>query len=1192
LHIKRLEIHGFKSFADRTSLELAPGITVAVGPNGCGKSNIADALRWVLGEQSVRLLRGVRMEDIIFNGAASRKPLGFAEVSVTMDHNDGRLGLDYREVTVSRRLYRDGTSEYLLNRRVCRLKEILDMFMDTGIGKEAYSFIGQGRIDEILHARPEERRLIFEEAAGVQKYKNRKREAERRLFETHENLLRVDDIIRELSAQLEPLQAQAASARRYLDLRDELKNTEVALFVHDAGNSRNRIRETESLCRKAADESLHRQADIAKRDAELTACQIALDEKQALLTKTQYETQHLSAEMEKARGMLVLTEEKLRSIQHLAASLSADISESNRQVAALETGDRQDQNEVAEVTESIIKLSAELVDLENSLRAMDNPPEAELVRLSQVELDNLLTEMRTLQSESERQRLGSEQVTAQMDRLRQEKEKKAEALSLIEGKRANLLAAQSSLRQEWELKLSRKSTSQRQAEELQAQKELLDRQIREGEKRLAATEGRLRLLQELESTHTGYTHGVKVILEAKKANDPVIRDVLGTVADFLQVPAPFVAAVEAALGPALLNLVTKDDTVAKGAIAWLKKVNGGRATFLPLNLLALQQSQRKAANLQHFDGYLGVASSLVDAPSPFKKVVEMLLSRVHIVRDLDTAVPVARALHFRERVATLDGELIQPGGAMTGGREKSRAGILSRRREIGELAQAQAKEGEQLHALTGEQTVLSGKLETELQLSKELDDQCFRYEQEIALEEREITLLCEHALALAASLASLEEEAVVLTEQVAVFSAAGQTALKSLEELAGREREVRVNLAHLQGKLAAREQERSDLRERHTECRFRLAASREKQEYFAAANERQAKVKHELSTAIRQKEDELGKCQVSSLELKHELSAAREEEAALEQALKQLISELSLRENSVRMLSSQLQTKRDGLRQSEKEFSALERRQHRLELEREKSEHELQAVLDRLRHSWQLSLEEAEMLSPALVDHSAALERAAGLKQELLSVGTVNLGAIDEHLRITERIDFLTAQRNDLSAAGNDLQKIIRDVDVLMAEKFAAAFDVLNENFGQVFRELFGGGKSLLKLTDPKNLLESGVEIIAQPPGKRLQHLSLLSGGEKALTAIALLFAFLRVKPAPFCVLDEIDTALDEANLTRFNSYLRRLSAETQFILITHRKNTMEQADMLYGVTMEEPGISKLISVRLGAPAYRETNAG
>lgn len=1185
-------MYGFKSFVDRTTLELTPGITVVVGPNGCGKSNIADALRWVLGEQSVRLLRGTRMDDLIFNGAASRKPLGFTEVSVTMDHSDGSLGLDYREITVTRRLYRDGTSEYLLNRQTCRLKELLEMFMDTGIGKEAYSFIGQGRIEEILNSRPEERRLIFEEAAGIQKYKNRKREAERRLAETDENLLRVNDIIRELYAQLEPLQAQAAAARCYLDLRCALKNIEVSLFVHEAQALYSRIRETDALCGKAADAAIQRQAEAAGKEYQLTTCQITLDEEQSVLMKLQRETQYQSSELEKECMRVSLAEEKLRNLQQHAADLEIAVRELEQQYAAMQAGKQQDQKEMAETATAIEKLSEELVELENLLSAAQSLPEADQVLLEQAELERLLSEIRSLQVEYDRFRLRSEQLALRQDRLLQEELKKTEELSLLEEKTENLFTKKIARQQEWESTVADKHAAQQTVKELAAQEELLDKQSLEAEKQLAETGGRLRLLQELEANLTGYGHGVKTVLEAKKNNKVNLDGIHGTVADILRVPAPYVAAVEAGLGSALLNLVAEDDTVAKDAIAWLKQIKGGRATFLPMNLLAAQQSYRTTAKLRFIEGYLGVASQLVEAPSRFQKVADMLLSRVHIVRDLDTAVTVAGALRFRERVATLDGEVIQPGGAITGGWEKRQGGILSRRRDAEELRQVVAGEQEQLLSFAKARTLLSDRLETAQRLSKSLDEQCLRHEQTLSFYERELVYLREQSLVLRTSLASLEHEAGMLSEQAGESAAAGREALAKLEILAGKEKETRLALKQLQEKMTNRKQEKKHLRERHTECRIQLAALGNKQEFLKEVKERQARVEQDLTTAIRLKEVELKKCRTLYQELLEELAVNRDAAAALEQTLKTLFSELSDKEKTVRTLAGQLRHEREELRQSEKEFSALERQQHRLELEREKLEHELQAVLARLRHNWQLEFAEAEAVAVPVAECSAAHKEAEELKEAFQALGAVNVGAIEEYSRVKERVDFLTVQRNDLSAAGRDLQKIIREIDLLMGEKFAASFAVLNESFGLVFKELFGGGKSMLSLAEPQNLLESGVEIIAQPPGKRLQHLSLLSGGEKALAAIALLFSFLKVKPVPFCILDEIDTALDEANLARFNSYLQRLAGKIQFILISHRKKTMERADMLYGVTMEEPGVSKLISVRLGAATHLESSAG
>lgn len=1192
MYVKRLEMHGFKTFADRTTLELTPGITVVVGPNGCGKSNIGDALRWVLGEQSVRLLRGMRMEDIIFSGAAGRKPLGFAEVSVVLDHSDGRLALDYREVTVTRRLYRDGTSEYLLNRHACRLKEILELFMDTGIGKEAYSFIGQGRIDEILSARPEERRLIFEEAAGIQKYKSRKREAERRLTETAENLLRVGDVIRELSGQLEPLTVQAATGRRYLELREELKNVEIDLLVHEARTLRGRWQEKEALCREAANELLKRQTALAEKEVELAGRQQVLDEEQSALTLLQSEVQRFSAELEKGQGRVALALEKRRGLQQQSAGMSMSLQEMDDRQTALDAEREQVKKTLAEVAAAMGRADEELSGSERALVSLEAAPEVRQAMACRDALESLLTEIRRLQSEHDRLNLGREQLAGHFVRLRQESAQKAAERSALEEKRDDLLATRHSLQQEWGSLVQQRQQKQVVAGEMLARQEILDEQRRQGEKRLAEIDGRLRLLQELESSLAGYGQGVKMVLEAKKRGETGLAGILGTVADVLQVPDRYVTAVEAALGSALLNLVTEDDDDAKKAITFLKKTKGGRATFLPLNLLGGQTYRRSAEKVTQYSGYLGVAAELVDTPERFRKVVETLLSRVHVVCDLEAAVPVARALHFRERVVTLDGDVMLPGGAITGGVEKKQGSILSRRRETTELAQTQAHERRQLAVLAQERQMLADKLAAALDDTKVLEEQSRQQERTISLLERDLTFSGEQLLKLAVALDSLEREMAEMSGKESSKAAAADVTICELAAAHEREKELRFALAGLQGKLDAKELEKRNLREQHTECRIRLAALEKQQEHHEEALGRLFREKTALAAARRRKEEELQRQKALCLELEIEIDENREALGALEKSQTGLLEGLLAKEKAVRLLTTGLRDETERLRLTEKELSAMERRQNRLDLEREKIETEWQSALDRLRENWQLEFAEAERLSRPCDDRAAAISRFGGLKEALQALGMVNLGAIDEHARVGERVEFLTAQREDLCRAEKDLQRIIREIDGRMGEKFATSFASLNESFGQVFKELFGGGSASLCLTDPDNPLESGVEILAQPPGKKRQHLSLLSGGEKALTAIALLFSFFKVKPAPFCLLDEIDTALDETNLAKFSAYLQRLAGKIQFILVSHRKKTMERADMLYGVTMEEAGVSKLISVRLSDSARPEASAG
>jgi len=1181
LFVKRLDMHGFKSFADKTSLQLTEGITVVVGPNGCGKSNITDAIRWVFGEQSARHLRGTRMDDIIFGGTSSRKPLSFAEVSVTLDHSDGMLGIDYSEITVTRRIYRNGESEYLLNKRPCRLKDIVELFLDTGIGKEAYSFMGQGRVDELLNARPEERRQIFEEAAGILKYKSRKREAERRLAETAENLLRVGDIIHELSAQLEPLSGQAKTAQRFLTLRGDLKKQEVDLSVHDASKLRERWYDLDQQALKAADELLERQTAIGKLENQLTDKQLFLDEEQSAVTLVQRDAQQCTAELEKLQGKMAVTREKIIGTERQAAN-------ANLALAELDTGDEALEAECRRITELLKELEINLDKArdnlntaERELAAMDTSPEALRSHACTEELEALLPETRRLQNDLDRLEIETEQFTARLLRLQTEEAGKAEARLVLGEKTERLYAEEQDfaklltgiVQQQVELREQRNRFIQTQSA-LAAKRDA-------GEKKLSDILSRIRLLSELDEAMSGYFHGVKTVLAAKKQDNNIFPGVLGTVADMVDVPPEYVSAVEAALGPALQNLIAVDDSVAKEAITYLKKIKGGRATFLPLNLIDSPPRRNVPPELSSQPGYIGVAADLINTSARFRPIVESLLSRVHVVRDLNATVPAAKSLQFRERVVSLEGDVILPGGAITGGTEKKPAGVLSRRKEADSLKKEESQQRERLISFEKEQTEINTELAAIDKELTEYEEKARSLEVTQSVKQNEYRFLQEQAVVLDKELAAFSREAGELSKAEEIRSAAMLTVKDKWERNQEQERNLRYEQAKLSGVLSAREQEKRSLRERYTDYRVRLASLQQQRRHLEEEMERLRNEQTALKGRRHGKETEIKELQTALLVLQGTLEEGKEEVSAVEEKRSIMLAGLLEREKALREATTAFREETEELRQQEKTLTSLERRMARQEVDRGKVETELDAVLTRLRESWELEFEDAQKIAAPLTDREAVRASISTLKEEMQALGTVNLGAIDEYKRVAERVEFLTVQRADLQEGEKDLQRIIQEIDGRMGEKFSTSFAVINESFGVVFKELFGGGRAYLRLTDPENPLESGIEMIAQPPGKKLQHLSLLSGGEKALTAIALLFAFLKVKPTPFCVLDEIEAALDETNLAKFNKFLQSLRGQTQFIIISHRKKTMEQADILYGVTMEESGISKLISVKL-----------
>lgn len=1183
MHIKKLEIHGFKSFPDKTTLELTPGVTVVMGPNGCGKSNISDAIRWVLGEQSARCLRGTRMEDIIFSGTANRKPLSFAEVSATLDNSDARLGIDYQEVTVTRRLYRNGESEYLLNRRPCRLRDVLEVFMDTGIGKEAYSFIGQGRVEEILNARPEERRQIFEEAAGILKYKNRKREAERRLAETAENLLRVNDIIGELSGQLQPLSVQARTAHRYLALREELKLAEVNLMVHDAASLRQQLADLDARFLVARDELLERQSAITTKEIDISEQQLVLDTEQDELDRLQRELQQISTGLDKVQSGMAVNREKKSGLERqveLAAQALADEEALRGRVLG---EDERARLAVDAVAHSIQAAGAELEAAEAELAARESSPEVRAAYECQRKLEALHPGLRRLQSEYDRMTIELDQMGERQERLLREREDRMRDQRLLEENKNKVrLDKEKQLAElsRFDEELAGKITAQ---VELVGRTGTLEEKFLVGRKRFEDTAAKVKLLKELDEAMAGYYQGVKTVLRA--AGEQKLAGIVGTVADIIRVQDAYVTAVEAALGPALQNLVSEDDSAARQAIAYLKKTRGGRATFLPLNLLSGRRVGINPAEPAGIEGYLGTAAAVVQADPRFAVVVDNLLSRVHLARDLEAALSVAKALRFSDRVVTLEGDLVLPGGAINGGADRKQGGVLSRRKELAGLEEELQRQRRELSLLErslaqDKNRVLTG--ESELARLQESRKQA---ELSLSLLKKEEEMLCTQVESAAVLVRRLEEEVASLARQLEEKQKAVTRASAELQQEQDREGSLRRELARLQGMLAAQEQEKKSLRNRCTEIRVRLARLQKQQEYCEAEIGRHASELQRAEARKNLREEEIRGYRTDILELSGRMEQDREKAAALEKTRSRLLTGFLARERALKEWTTARREEMELLRQAEKGLSTLERRQARLEMEREKAMIELQAVLNRLQDSQQLGFEEAKRLAQPVTDRIAVLEQTARLREDINNLGTVNLGAVEEYRRVGERAEFLESQRRDLLEGEKDLKRIIREIDDRMGEKFAASFAVINEKFEEVFKELFSGGRAQLRLTEPDSLLETGIEIVAQPPGKKLQQLSLLSSGEKALTAIALLFAFLKVRPAPFCILDEIETALDEANLAKFNEFMRKLSVQSQFVLISHRKKTMEQANILYGVTMEESGISKIVSVRLRSVA-------
>ncbi|MGE5528702.1 MAG: chromosome segregation protein SMC [Patescibacteria group bacterium] len=1182
MYLKRLELFGFKSFADKVEIAFQPGVTAVVGPNGCGKSNIADALRWVLGEQSLRALRGARMEDVIFAGSDNRKQLGLAEVELVLDNTDGYLPLAYSEVSVARRLYRSGESEFLINKAPVRLKDIQELFLDTGLGKEAYSVIGQGKIDAILSAKAEDRRAIFEEAAGVVKYKLRKAAAMRRLEETEANLVRVMDLITELESQLGPLQEQALKAEEHGRLQGELTALEINLVGHELAVL------DENIARAGAglDRARERDGELALEEAALEAGIEEAKQKGAALNEEVDRCQQAvflcDNRAEQERGRQEVIREKARAqgerIQILAAqceSLRARREALVAKYAGQERALREAGLARDEIAAALAESEGRIISREDDLRGLLGREEG--LKAEIIEDMNRVAGVRNTLQSAETEARFLEQARAELDRKRGDLGQRAaliaERLAAAEEERA--LRAEAETRAAGEEQALREKRAG-----LQASLAGLDGKNQEWRERIRGLESRLGLLEEMERTYQGYFPGVRsVLVEAK--NEPFARSIRGLVAELVTVKPGYEVAMETALGSALQSVVIEDDGQAQAAIAYLKRSGRGRATFLPLNMVRGSRASGAALAEALREHGADLAPDLLTYDPAYKGIIDHLLGNTIVAPNLAAAVALAKRTGKVHRIVTTEGEIIGIGGAMTGGAlDQRKIQILGRKREIEGLRKEKDAAISFLAKGTGEAD---------------------RTRQEIARIEAALVELGtkrrELAQALAAADQALENLAAErdrLREEEALtgYQAAEQEARAG--ELSEKVKACREELAAAEADLARRRAElesvSGELQNRREEREAAVAALGDHRVALAAKTEEEKKHRESLAETERQLaelDESLAAVSREAGEAQAAAGALAEEEARLAGSLAALAGEREEAElrlaaaQAARSGAGQTQRKDEArLRALRRERQGLAEQIHRFELSlgewRVRTESHRAHLLEEYGPGWEEKIE-----ADWDMDRGEAAAAIETLRAEIRALGPVNPGAIADYEGVRGRYDFLRRQSDDLCRAKESLQHIIAEIERTIGRRFLDTFEAVRQVFTSLFRQLFAGGKADLLLLDPGNPLESGIEVVAQPPGKRLQSLSLLSGGERAMTAIALLFSILEVKPSPFCILDEIDATLDEANVARFAELLSSFSRRMQFIVVTHRRGTMELADALYGVTMEEMGVSKLISLQL-----------
>jgi chromosome segregation protein len=1185
MHLKSLEIQGFKSFPERTVIEFHEGVTAIIGPNGSGKSNVTDAIRWVLGEQSVKTLRGSRMEDVIFSGTSSRRAMSYAEVTMTIDNSDGILPLEYAEVQVTRRLYRSGESEYLLNKTACRLRDIAMLFMDTGLGRDGYSIVGQGRVDDILSHRSEDRRRIFEEASGIVKYRTRKEEAERKLQTTEQNLLRINDIIRELEDRIEPLAEQSAAARRFLALRDELKGLEVALMLDSIDQNQQKLQEAADEKRLLELDLLHENSallDLKEHNHQVQDEMRAIDEQ---MERAQQDYNQISLRIGEISSQIALNEEKMRQCRDTArqaaeaeqelgtsiGDLAAEVASRKKKEETLQRQLTSYRQRLGEAEEEMLLILQTLDASEKKIEQLKANQDQLLEQVYEDKATLAQTQGQTGHVENRRKAIQNEnrELTSDRDRLNILREESESQIGVIRRETAKIEADRAVAAQNLEASRQRCNEASRQLD--QDRQNLQNRQYRH------------KTLSELEKSYEGYGEAIRRLFTQADSDPQFGRGIRGTLGSLIRVEQVYELAIETALGPAVQNIVTDTEETAQRLIDYLKTTRSGRATFLPIaSIRGRQLEAGLLGKLAGLPGYVGVASELVQAAADLTGILEFLLGRVVLAERLDQAVQMARKTGYACRIVTLEGDVVNPGGSMTGGFNRANnQGVLSRSREIGQLQ----LDIQQLSAVVASREAELPALEQAMQ---EAARQLAALEK-AGVEQSHVLVREEARLA---SLVQDQEKTQARQQLLQVEDEQLQTQALQIRQEIGRQSArisamendiaaIRQAVSEQEGSSRAEQEKRNDLRETITELRVSthsieesLVAAQEMSDRLEQEQQGQqarlARYRHDQARCA----EDIEKLQAACAAFQEQSEAKRREGAAVSEEAKRLAQQKNELEISQASFFDQLEAAAGRLASLQGEIGRAEAKVIRFESQ-------VDEIKNRLWEEYEMTADQAAPWRRQLDNRGEVTRQVNSLKNNLRQIGSVNLAAIEEYQAVSERYQFMATQRDDIEKAMHQLTSVIDELTVAMKQQFIDHFHLINENFKVVFAELFGGGMAEVLLEDEQDVLSCGIEIRAQPPGKKLQNLLLLSGGERCLTANALLFAILKLRPTPFCVLDEVEAALDDANVSRFTDYIRRYAEESQFILVTHRKGTMEAADRLYGVTMQERGVSRILSMEL-----------
>ena len=1179
MYLKRLELQGFKSFADKTVLEFLLGITTVIGPNGSGKSNISDAIRWVLGEQSMKSLRGTKTEDIIFAGTQSRKSLGFAEVSMVIDNADAKLPIEYSEVTVTRKVYRSGESGYFINKTPCRLKDILELFMDTGIGKDGYSIIGQGKIDEILSNKSEERRHIFEEAAGIVKYRVRKAESEKKLEQTKLNLLRINDIISEIEANIEPTRVQAEKAKQFLRLRDELKSIEIGLFIHNINDYKKKIEEVIN------DQDIYNTQLIRENErlSNIQDLKEKLRESLDNITEQIEKMQNLGFEndkkKEKINSDINVNLEKIKNNNENFERLEKEIVENDQRLKILETEISQKNDKKTNLTANKEKFAKELQEKEDELKKLTDKMSEKEIEMEakkkkveenndeKYEISNMISTLSAnVDNSNARKKVIDEEIESnisELDSSRMLKSEISQKFTEIESKREKI----------------KNSLNQIEEKRSEADSKLknYDLQINQLESEMRIKDSRLRFLEETEKEKEGYIRSVKAILKDCDKDSLLKKGVHGVVANLISVPKEYEVAIEMCLGQTMQNIVTDTEEDAKKLVNHLRKFNLGRASFLPISSV----KGRKIEKIKSDKGVVGVASDLIKFDKKYEQIMLSLLGRTVIVDNMDNAIAIARKNSYGFRIVTLDGDVLNPSGAISGGSVATKTvNILGRSREIEDLKKKIESLKKKVESLKKEKEEYEKSIEDLLEEVDGLENELKDIEIVYATEKQRVVSIEEAVSKVENRLQKLRDEKNSIEEQLKVNKDTQKDLNDRISALDEENNSLNSEIEIFVSKNKETQTIVDDLNFDITNLKISVSSFDESE---ASINEIVERINNDIENI--NKSTEYKKEQKKKIT--EDNSSLEELNVKLNEEIENLVKEVSNSGNKVEELKKDRITKNKKLEETEQNFTDqmdriddLKDQINKADIKKSKYEVELEQIVTKMWEEYEITPNDpGEYQEPKNV--AEVQKQVNKLRSEMKELGSVNVDSIEEYKKLKERYDFMNEQRLDLETTMAKLRTVIADMTTVMKDQFSERFKLINKNFSEVFTELFGGGKAELRLTDQDNILESGIEIEVQPPGKKLQNMMLLSGGERAFTAIALLFAILKINPAPFCVLDEIEAALDDVNVYRFAEYLKKFSQNSQFLVITHRKGTMEAANTVYGITMQENGISKLLSLDL-----------